>query len=144
MDGYDVYRLEIAKEHNLLIDKADPALIAVTLNRIMFDKYAQLLVDKATELNTEHEKAIDASFQKTLVDLRSAYTKLVSDTGVHLNEVMRTGLIDATKDLVAKHKKDLGEAWVQIELARKTVIACAVLTVFCTIVSVGVLFKAVT
>ncbi|MEO6824600.1 MAG: hypothetical protein ABI167_07740 [Nitrosospira sp.] len=69
---------------------------------------------------------------------------MITDTGNYLEERARTGLIDATKDLVAKHKKDLGEAWVQIELARKTVIACAVLTVFSTIVSLGVLFKAVT
>jgi hypothetical protein len=133
-------RKEIAAEHNLLIGRDDPIVMSVTFNKVIFERYIKLLI----ETNTEFLAEVTDKQEKRDSDARLRMTRMVSDTGNYLEERMSTGLIDATKDLVAKHKKDLGEAWVQIELSRKTVIACAVLTVFSTIVSVGVLFKAVT
>ncbi|MDQ3018585.1 MAG: hypothetical protein M3Q64_01800 [bacterium] len=125
-------RKEIATEHNVLLGKDDPILMLVTLNRVMFEKYIDVLVEKNTELLV----ALSATQEKRDAEIKARMSKMITETGDYLEERMRTGLIDATKDIIAQHKKALGAAWKEIEVARKTVIATAVVSCFCAIVTV--------
>jgi CHASE3 domain sensor protein len=140
MIDYAKLRLEVASKHNILVDKDDPVLVTVTLNEHVFQRYVDILVERNTELLV----SINAAQQQGMADAKVTAGRVITEGGKYFEEQMRTGLIDATKDLIAQHRKALGAAWKEIENARKTVIAAAVVSCFCAVVSVVVAVNAVT
>ena len=46
MIDFDEIKKTVAIEHNILLDRDDPALIAVTLNELIIQKYIDILDEK--------------------------------------------------------------------------------------------------
>lgn len=70
---FEALRLEVAKRHNLLLDKSDPILAAVTLNELVLASF----LDRAETAAGEWEKRGAALMAQQVATVKDAAEKLV-------------------------------------------------------------------
>lgn len=141
MIDFSEIRKEVAIEHNILLDQTDPMLISVTFNKVIFEKYVQFLIEKNAEQNKVLLEAIKKAQQQGIADAKVSASRLITEGGDYLEAKARDGLTEVLKDAIAQHKEALGKAWREIEASRKTVLAAAVVSCSCALITIITVIK---
>jgi hypothetical protein len=139
MIDYDEIRKQIAIQHNFLLDKDDPLMVAAGMHEAILSLYAELL----NEQNKKSEKAILASVKQELAEGRVTVKQHLSDCALRVNEQAFTGVKQAMEEGRAGLRKDILAVWERIEAARKVTVIAAGVTCACAAIVLGVLVGSV-
>lgn len=132
MTDFDGIRKEVAIEHNLLLEKDDPALLIVTMSERVFEKYVEILLEK----QMAHMKALEAAQQKGIADAKVIVGRVITDgakyTSDHAGDRVRIVIDEALVQI----KKELGKVRQEIKLAKQTAVAAAYVACSCAVATV--------
>lgn len=134
MIDFDEIRKEIAVRHNILLEKDDPALIAVTLNELMIQKYIDLLIEK----NTGHLKALEAAQARGLAEAKVTGGRVITDASNYVSEQVKEAVEEALEKGEAQIKRDLAGSRRELHTLRKTAVIAAAVSCICTVATVAV------
>jgi hypothetical protein len=136
MIDFDEIKKTIAIEHNILLDKDDPALISITLQGLVFQRYVELLMAE----NMKYRQAIDTALQKGIADAKVTAGRVITEAADYVSEQAHTAVTAALEEGLIQVRKELLEAKKEVQTVRHT--AASVL-LFCTIMIIFALFKIV-
>lgn len=101
MIDFDEIRKEIAIEHNVLLDKADPVLVSVTLNDLVLRRYAEIL----TEQNIEHRKAVLEALKQGNIEAKQTAGRIITDASNYVSEQVNTAVTAAIEEGLTQIRK---------------------------------------
>ena len=131
---FDEIRKTIAIEHNVLLDKGDPILAAVTLNELVLQRYIEILM----EANEAHRKSIEAALQQGITDAKQTAGRVITEAADYVSEQTNMAVSAVLKEGEAQIKRDLSGSRKELQTTRKTAIIAAAVSCFCTLATVAV------
>ena len=133
MIDFDEIKKTVAIEHNILLDRDDPALIAVTLNELIIQKYIDILEEK----NDAYRKSIDAALQKGIADAKITAGKVITEGGNYVSEQVNVAVTSALDEGMTQIKRELLEIREEVMGARMRAVSASALSVACAVVTSG-------
>lgn len=133
MIDFDEIKKTVAIEHNILLDRDDPALIAVTLNELIIQKYIDILEEK----NDAYRKSIDAALQKGIADAKVTAGKVITEGGNYVSEQVNVAVTSALDEGMTQIKRELLEIREEVIRARMRAVSASALSVACAVVTSG-------
>lgn len=100
MIDFEEIRKEVAIEHNNLLSKDDPILMAVTVNRKVLEHYVDILVER----NMELLKAVEVAQQKGIADAKITAGDVISKAAGYVNGEVRGAIKTAFDEGIERMK----------------------------------------
>jgi len=137
MIDFDEIRKAAAIEHNILLEKDDPALIAVTLNELMIQRYIDILNEK----NIEHLKALEAAQARGLAEAKVTGGRVITDASNYVSEQVKEVVEEALEKGEAQIKRDLAGSRKELQTIRKTAVMAAAVSCICTVATAAMVIN---
>lgn len=101
MIDFDEIRKEIAIEHNVLLDRDDPILVAVTLHNQVLQQHVETLAKQ----NDAYRKSIEAAQKQGIADAKQTASKIITEASDYVSEQVNTAVTAAFDEGLEKIRK---------------------------------------
>lgn len=125
-------RQDLAMQHNMLIDKDDPALATL----VMFDELLEQGLASLSEQQQANVKALLNSQQKSHEETRRLAKKVVDEGTEYACDQISTAITATMDECREQIREDVRLAWRKIELARKITMFSAAVSSVCALIAV--------
>jgi hypothetical protein len=134
---FETLRLEVAKRHNLLLDKSDPILAAVTLNELVLAEF----LERSTAVSEEWERRGAALMAQEVATVKSAAERMIVGAAAFFASEVRKASEGAELSIAGALKQRLEAAVAaaeRAEAAKRPALWAAALSLAATILTLGV------
>lgn len=131
----DEIRKTVAIEHGFLLDKDDPVLASVTINRLLLEKAVATLNSQNIEHQKKTVEAVVAVMAESLAKEKETAGRVITDGTDYVTDQVKLAVVGTMDESTKKLVKTLSAALVEVRNAKKAAFMWAGVSGICLTLS---------